>query len=182
MDQVVLSSMSSHLAVALAVLGMGCAWSVSLSTEIFLSDGATKKSIRRGLVKIAFLALTTFAASTEWHFAAALLFLVTSLIHLFDLKATSSRWMAGRIAQVTGPIVLVLNVACGWLLGQQPLFFAVLTLLSSTYHVFKMRRRQTEFFQNFQLLRDRMATLEAQQLVPASGSKKPSLRGHVKAG
>ena len=186
MDPLVWSSTSSHFAVALSVLGMGCAWSVGLSTEIFLSDGATKKSIRRGLGKIALLVLTTIAACTVWHFATALLFLLTSLIHLFDLKATSNRWMSGRIAPITGPLVLAVNLACGLLLGQQPLFFAVLTLVSSALHVLKMRRRQTEFFQNFQLLRDRMATLEAQQHNPAAKTNEPPLRGsrdnHAKAG
>lgn len=169
--------LSSQFVITLVVLAIGCAWSVSLSTEIFLSDGATKKSIRRGLGKIACLGMATFAAVSEWHFAIFTLLLVTALIHLFDLKATNSRWMTGRIACVTSPTVLILTVAASWLFQLQPAFSAILTLMSATFHVLNMRRRQTEFFQNFQLLRDRMATLEALQLRPVRLVNKSSPSG-----
>lgn len=154
---------SAYISIALALLAIGCAWSVSLSTSIFLSDGATQKSVRRGIMRIGLFASATFVAAFDIQGVAMALFFVAAAIHLADMKANRSRWMSGRMSPVTAAFMTSMAVAMAWFLGQEPLFFAVLTLASATRHILKMRLRQQEFFQNFQLLRDRMATLDAQK-------------------
>lgn len=173
-------------AVGLALLATGCAWAVSLSTEIFLSDGATRKSIRRGLGKVVFSTLATFSAIAADPFFTTLSFLIASCIHLSDMKAMNSRWMAHRIDRLTSVMVLSAAFGCGYFIGHEPLFFASISAIAAVFHIFKMRRRQQEFFQNFQLLRDRMATLEAQRLAPRPAPILKPVRGygdnHSKAG